>query len=184
MLVGRKQFIRALAGMGGDTPRSKRGRIVVACLVVGGLGVAAACHDSSGPEFPSDVQPLVNAVASYASFTKAETDGWSTAITDCMASAEGAMGVHYGNTALIDGALDPLRPELLIYEPGPGGTKKFVGVEFIVPFSAMPKDGPAPTLFGQTFAPNDAFGIWGLHVWTNRTNPSGLFAQWNPRVSC
>jgi hypothetical protein len=23
-----------------------------------------------------------------------------------------------------------------------------------------------------------------LHVWTHRPNPSGLFAEWNPAVTC
>jgi hypothetical protein len=27
-------------------------------------------------------------------------------------------------------------------------------------------------------------GISVLPVWTHRTNPSGLFASWNPRVHC
>lgn len=46
------------------------------------------------------------------------------------------------------------------------------------------KSGPPPVLFGQRFVPNDVFGLWTLHVWTHRTNPNDLFAQWNPRVHC
>jgi hypothetical protein len=59
-----------------------------------------------------------------------------------------------------------------------------VGVEFIVPFSILPKTGTPPTLFGQKFSVNDVFGVWALHVWTHRLNPSGTFADWNPRVHC
>lgn len=161
---------------------SYRNGVVLTSFAAVAFGLA--CHDSSGPSFPPDVQQMRNAVAAYASFERAQQDGWGTAITDCMASAAGGMGIHYGNTALIDGTVDPLRPEVLMYEPGSNGTLTFVGVEFIVPFSARPKDGPAPQAFGRSFAPNDAFGVWALHVWTTRTNPSGLFADWNPRVHC
>jgi len=26
--------------------------------------------------------------------------------------------------------------------------------------------------------------VWALHVWAWRENPSGLYANWNPKVSC
>jgi hypothetical protein len=45
-------------------------------------------------------------------------------------------------------------------------------------------------LFGQTFhlvgSPN-RYGIpafYELHVWAWKYNPSGMFYEWNPRVSC
>jgi hypothetical protein len=97
---------------------------------------------------------------------------------------EGAMGIHYANTALIDGTADSLHPEALIYEPGSNGEASLVGVEFIVPFAVVAEQSPPPELFGQKFSPNDVFGVWALHVWTHRANPSGLFAPWNPRVHC
>lgn len=97
---------------------------------------------------------------------------------------QGAMGIHYANVGLIDGTADPLRPEALIYEPGTNGEMSLVGVEFIVPFAVLPKTSTPPSLFGQQFTANDVFGVWALHVWTHRTNPSGLFASWNPRVHC
>jgi hypothetical protein len=34
------------------------------------------------------------------------------------------------------------------------------------------------------FFRNDAAGLYLLHVWLWRSNPSGLFADWNPNVSC
>jgi hypothetical protein len=39
-------------------------------------------------------------------------------------------------------------------------------------------------LFGQDFKHNDTFGIWALHAWVWKDNPSGIFADWNPRVTC
>jgi hypothetical protein len=34
------------------------------------------------------------------------------------------------------------------------------------------------------FAVVEGFGVYGLHVWIERENPRGLFAPWNPAVSC
>ncbi|MEP6618799.1 MAG: hypothetical protein ABJE47_05775 [bacterium] len=137
------------------------------------------------PQVPSDVEALRASMAPYTSLALAKKAGYTTAITDCMSNGDdGAMGVHFGNTALIDGVADALHPETLIYEPGKNGEMSLVGVEFLVPFTAVPKTSAAPVLFGQKFSPNDVFGVWGLHVWTHRTNPSGLFASWNPRVHC
>jgi hypothetical protein len=95
----------------------------------------------------------------------------------------GGMGVHYANTTLLDGSVTPLTPEVLIYAPGPNGSKKLVGVEFIIPFPAWTSPTP-PVLFGQTFAANQTFQVWALHVWTTLDNPNGLFTDWNPRVQC
>jgi hypothetical protein len=147
---------------------------------------AAACGDSSTtPPVPSGVATLRESLAPYSSLALAKAAGYSTAITDCMSNGdEGAMGIHYANTALIDGTADSLHPEALIYEPGSNGEASLVGVEFIVPFAVVAEQSPPPELFGQKFSPNDVFGVWALHVWTHRANPSGLFAPWNPRVHC
>jgi len=130
------------------------------------------------------VKELTARVNKYHSFVRAEKDGYATAITGCLENQPiGGMGVHYANTAILDGSVTPLTPEVLIYAPGPNGTKKFVGVEFIIPFPAWTQSTP-PVLFGQTFAANQTFQVWALHVWTTLENPNGIFADWNPRVSC
>jgi hypothetical protein len=158
---------------------------IVAVLLV---GWSAACNSdtTTAPNVvPSEIATLKDALAPYASFKPAKDAGYNLAITDCMSNGdEGAMGVHFGNGALIDGTADPLHPEVLIYEPGTNGEMSLVGVEFIIPLAVLPKTAPAPVLFGQKFVVNDVFGVWALHVWTHRSNPSGLFAQWNPRVHC
>jgi hypothetical protein len=111
----------------------------------------------------------------------------------CVSSPqEGAMGIHYVNAALIDGALDGSAPELLIYEQS-NGRLRLVGVEFLVDavaWNSQPDHVGAPVLQGQLFnyvsAPNryglDAF--YELHVWAWRNNPKGPFADFNPAVSC
>jgi hypothetical protein len=149
---------------------------------------AMACNnsdDTTAPTLPAAVEELRSSLAPYSSLALAKAAGYNVAITDCMSNGdEGAMGVHFGNPAFIDGVADPLHPEVLIYEPGTDGQMSLVGVEFLVPFSVLPKTSPPPVLFGQQFSVNDVFGVWALHVWTHRANPSGLFASWNPRVHC
>ena len=146
---------------------------------------ACANHPATAPTLSPDVETLRSSLAPYTSLALAKQAGYSTALTDCMSNGdEGAMGVHFAKTALIDGAADQLHPEVLVYEPGSNGEMSLVGVEFVVPFAAVPKTAPAPELFGQKFTTNEVFGVWALHVWTHRANPSGLFASWNPRVHC
>ena len=152
------------------------------------LVVAAGCgggNDTTEPALPPQVEALRASLAAFSSLSLAKTAGYSAAITDCMSNGDqGAMGVHFGNTTLFDATVDALHPEVLVYEPGTNGEMSLVGVEFLVPFAVVPKTAAAPELFGQKFQVNDVFGVWALHVWTHRTNPSGLFANWNPRVHC
>ena len=61
---------------------------------------------------------------------------------------------------------------------------KFVGVEYIIPYSIHGADQPAPVLFGEAFSKNDHFQLWGLHAWVGKKNPAGTFAMWNPDVTC
>jgi len=159
--------------------------LIVALLPAAWTWACAGAHTGASGTRPADVEALRASLAPYSSFTLAKNAGYATAITDCMSNGDqGAMGVHYGNPALIDGTLDATRPEALIYEPGANGALSLVGVEFVVPFAVVAKTATPPTLFGQQFAPNDVFGLWTLHVWTHRSNPGGLFASWNPRVRC
>jgi len=152
------------------------------------IGIAAAPRagaQTAKAAMPADVQALRASLAAYSSFRLAKDAGYNTPITDCMSNGDlGAMGVHFAKPGLIDGKPEALAPEALIYEPGTNGEMSLVGVEFIVPFTAVSKSSPAPMLYGQHFSPNDVFGVWALHVWTHRGNPNGLFAPWNPRVHC
>lgn len=106
----------------------------------------------------------------------------------------GAMGVHYVNGGLVgDPAIEATKPEALVYEPGQHGRLRLVAVEYVVIKSAWDATHPhssAPSLFGQTFgltpSPN-RFGLpafYSLHAWVWKHNPAGMFAPWNPEVSC
>ena len=110
-------------------------------------------------------------------------------ITGCIANpAQGAMGYHYFNKALIDDlVIDPLRPEGLVYAPGADGGLKLVAVEYVVPGPDSTPAGPAvaPTIFGRQMHILVArVGFHTLHAWIWSHNPSGMFAHWNPNVRC
>ncbi len=112
--------------------------------------------------------------------------GWSTRVTDCMAdSALGGMGVHFADVARFDTTLDAQRPEVLVYAPQDGASSalRLVAVEYAVPLDAWTHTEP-PMLLGQPLHVNAAFGLWVLHAWVQKPNPSGVFADWNPTVVC
>lgn len=102
------------------------------------------------------------------------------------------MGVHLVNFPLVfNPELDPTRPELLVYEPQPGGRLRLVAADYLVLADAWHANNPAPPeLKGQLFhlfeSPN-RFALpvfYTLHVWAWKENPQGTFANWNPDVSC
>jgi hypothetical protein len=101
----------------------------------------------------------------------------------CAESPFGVQGFHYLNPGLVDATVDLLRPELVMYEPQPDGSLQLIGVDYVVPFDAWTAP-EAPTLLGVPFMRNEPLGVWALHIWAWRPNPSGMFAMWNPKASC
>jgi hypothetical protein len=101
---------------------------------------------------------------------------------------KGAMGIHFVNLT-IQGPPDPLKPNVLIYEPV--GTKlKLVAAEWLVPL-AVAKE--RPVLLGQPFqGPMEGheplipqgFHHYDLHAWLFKDNPLGMFTPTNPNVTC
>jgi hypothetical protein len=169
-------------------------------LVVGIALLAGCGSDPTPTQATSDLQPqtasqaasvqqdlatLRQVTAQFHDFDTASHAGWSTPITGCMVDPAGAggMGYHYGNTKLIDGSVRVDEPELLLYEPEQNGRLRLVAVEYIVPLTAWTSSVP-PRLFGRDFKVNQAFQIWGLHAWVWKDNPSGMFADWNPVITC
>jgi hypothetical protein len=122
--------------------------------------------------------------ARFQNIDRAMAAGYTVPATPCWYHSNmGAMGYHYANPAFIDGQANLLEPELLVYEPRAGGSQKFVALEYIVPIDAWTGQDP-PQLLGRSFARNDGLGLFVLHVWLWRDNPDGIFADWNPKVSC
>ncbi|MFL5494287.1 MAG: hypothetical protein ACJ8DC_07895 [Gemmatimonadales bacterium] len=156
-------------------------------------GAAAHAPATISASTASQIAQLRRLVAPFHDFQTASDAGWSAPITPCLVAGDlpstpgsGAMGFHFGNLGYIQdgGVVDLLQPELLLYEPEQNGKLRFVGVEYIVPFTDHPATAPAPTLLGHEFAQVPEFGVWGLHIYVGRHNPSGTFAPWNPKVSC
>jgi hypothetical protein len=171
-------------------------------FLVSFASLAAGCTDT-GPmdaeplldplfsQVPSHAMANVNAelaavralTAPYHNFEKAMEAGYSVSLTPCLSSPEGGMGYHYGNPEYINGTVDAMKPEVLVYEPMRNGKLRLVAVEYIVPLGLWEEAEP-PMLFGQHFHENQGAGIWALHVWLWKHNPSGMFADWNPNVTC
>lgn len=122
----------------------------------------------------------------------AEAEGYRLMFGCVSGDDSGAMGLHYVNTELVgDAALDPARPEIVIYEPMPDGRLRLIGADFLVFKDAWDAaHRGAPRLMGQLLhlfdAPN-RFGLpafYTLHVWAWKPNPNGTFVNWHPHVSC
>ena len=101
---------------------------------------------------------------------------------------KGAMGIHFVNLT-IQGPPDPLKPNVLIYEPV-GKELKLVAAEWLVPLSVAKE---RPVLLGQPFqGPMEGheplipqgFHHYDLHAWLFKDNPNGMFSPTNPNVSC
>ncbi len=123
----------------------------------------------------------------------------------------GAMGIHFFRPDLLGISAPPnprvdgdgkhtdfLKPAILIYEPQTDGSLKLVAVENLVfqkswhaAGHARPpsyqgvaydnmKDDPATKIDeAHMFEPH-----YDRHVWLYRGNPNGMYAQFNPNVSC
>lgn len=166
-------------------------------------GLAPAVAWAGNPELGQAIATLRAATALYHDESLARAAGYRPSSAGCESSEPGAMGIHYGHPALLglipgsrptngrDAVIDPLRPEVLMYEPQADGTRRLVGVEFVVYRSAWDAVNTSPpTFFGvpfdQLFGPH-AHGHadhYELHLWLWRNNPLGMFSPWNPKVSC
>jgi hypothetical protein len=148
---------------------------------------AAACSSSSptNSDVNKELADLRAATAQFQSFDAAVAAGYNAKLTDCMVNPPvGGMGFHYAKPSLIDGHVSVASPQVLLYEPAADGTMQLLAVEYIVPYTILPRSSTPPVLFGQQFKQNDSFMLWGLHAWIYRNNPSGTFANWNPDVTC
>ncbi len=143
----------------------------------------AASIEASGRATGAELKELRDATVKFHDIEVARDAQWDTAITGCLAIEAGAMGYHIANLGLLDGVVNAAEPEALLYEPMQNGKMRLVGVEYIVPRPAWQGATP-PVLYGQEYAYVPAFDVYGLHVWLWRDNPDGMFAPWNPKVSC
>jgi hypothetical protein len=97
----------------------------------------------------------------------------------------GAMGYHYVNGNLLDLKVEALAPEAMVYEADANGELNLVAVEYIVPAKEWNEQNTEmPMLHGRHFHLNEKLGVLVLHAWIWKDNPSGMFEDWNPTVSC
>lgn len=168
-------------------------RNVAAALAVLSVLALGACSESSTEPTLDDLEIMRQATERYQSHAAALEDGFIQ-LSPCVESPAGGMGFHFGHPGRIEnGLVDPAAPELLLYEPAPGGGFALVGVEFMVHRDAWHGSGNTepPAVAGQSFDPPNPQHpdehlreFYTLHVWIWRENPSGMFAPFNPNVSC
>jgi hypothetical protein len=170
----------------------RRGRW--AAGVAAGLAVAAAVFPLATAEGSGggQLQRVRDATQRYRNVDKAIDAGYVQFFGCVHEPLAGSMGIHFVNGTLAgDTVLEPTKPEALTYEVRPDGGLALVGVEYVVFQEAWDAahDTP-PSLFGQPFVPvaeGNRYGIpafYALHAWAWESNPSGAFADWNPRVLC
>jgi hypothetical protein len=126
-------------------------------------------------------------------------------------AALGAMGIHFFRPDLLGISAPPnprvdgngthtdfRKPGILIYEPQPDGSLELVAVENLVfqkswhaagnsrppsfhgvEYDTMQDDPKTSIDEAHMFEPH-----YDRHVWLYRDNPNGMFAQFNPKVSC
>lgn len=168
-------------------------RKVLVIAVLGALAAAAAPAQAGNGG--SDLARVRAATAGFHRIEVVEQAGYKLGyiapflLAHCIAHpTDGAMGFHYFNHDMIhDTELNPLQPEGIVYAPGPDGRLQLAAVEWIVPVDAWHDAGNTepPTVLGnQMHVLNRALGWYILHAWVWKHNPSGMFQDWNPNVSC
>ena len=169
--------------------------LAIAMLLVVILAtVAYAATGVTKPSVLTDLARVRKATAKYHDVNVALADGFINTHA-CVASPDGGMGIHFIHPArLMDPAENILEPEILLYAETAKGMK-LLGVEYFygigAPDTPIPNPAPpAPVLFGRAFdGPMDAHEPgqpphYDLHAWVWMANPSGIFAPFNPNVSC
>jgi hypothetical protein len=169
-------------------------------LSAGALGVAAlspaaaqAPADGRGTakETSAQLAELRNQLRPLATPEAARAAGFTPA-GPCVQEAPGGMGVHYVNFGRMGQPLDPASPQVLLFVPDGKGGLTLGGAEWMKPDADqdLSTDDDRPTMFGRAFdGPMPGHGPgepahYDLHVWLFAANPDGVFAPFNPRVSC
>ena len=170
--------------------------VALLLLVVLG-GVAYAATGVTDPVVLRQLAQVRQATAKYHDVEAALADGFIQTPA-CVASPDGGMGIHFIHLArMMDSEVNILEPEILLYVES-GNELKLIGVEYWfsigppnIPVDRLPRPlAPAPVIFGRSMeGPMDPHEEgqpphYDLHAWVWQGNPSGVFAQFNPNVSC
>jgi hypothetical protein len=182
-----------------DKARRLAAALFAATMLATMVASGASAHGDDRESRGHDLARARHATAQFRNLATAVAAGYGlppapAPLHSCISSltGPGAMGFHYINGSLLDTTVDPARPEVLVYAPDRSGRLHLVALEYVVfqaPWKAAHGD-TVPMLFGQMFMatgePNryDIPAFFSLHVWLWKHNPAGLFAPFNPKVSC
>lgn len=170
---------------------------------------AVASSGGADASVQSEIAAVRQATARFHNLSVANDAGYSLAGEPCVASPFGTMGFHAVNPGLTtDQQVNATEPEVLLYISS-GQGYRLTGVEYIKTvllrdpsgnvapwFASTPWPSnyvvvsSTPQLFGQAFQgpmPGHNSSMpwhWDLHAWIWTDNPNGMFAQWNPSLSC
>ncbi len=173
-------------------PSTRHTLAMVAAVVPIAACLSAATTPASATGSGGSLQDAKAATARFHSTVQAEQAGYVMG-SPCTSSPLGGMGFHYENPQLMaDPAIDPANPEILLYAQGPSGRLELVGIEYWKADADQNVTTTAdrPSLFGQPFngpMPGHHPGMpvhYDLHVWLWQDNPMGMFALFNPTVTC
>jgi hypothetical protein len=144
-------------------------------------------------QYSALIKTVREATERFKDVKAAEYEGYRLEFGCVSGPDEGAMGLHYVNDTLVgNGVIDPMHPQIVLYEAQPNGRLKLTGADFVVLAADWDAKHPGtpPMLGGQIFHyfeyPN-RFGLpafYTLHVWAWKPNPNGAFVNWHPDVSC
>ena len=129
-------------------------------------------------------------LAPYRDVGRALADGF-VPVSECTEAPEGGMGVHFLHPARAMAPVDPAKPAILLYAPTATGYE-LMGAEWfaIDADQDLTTHDDRPSLWGRPFdGPMPGHDAtmpvhYDLHVWLHDSNPAGVFAPWNPSVSC
>jgi hypothetical protein len=168
---------------------------LVLLLLAALAGVAYAATGVTDPIVLKDLAAVRQATMKYHDVNVALADGFIRTPACVEEPGLGGMGIHFINPArLVDPEENILEPEILLYVETANGFK-LIGVEYFygigAPDTPIPDPAPpAPILFGRPFdGPMEQHEPgqpphYDLHVWVWQANPTGIFAPFNPNVSC
>ena len=110
-------------------------------------------HSDQQKKMGALIKTVRDATERFKDVSAAEAEGYALQFGCVSGPDAGAMGLHYVNSDLVNRAvLDPTTPQIVIYEPTPGGGLKLIGADFLLIASAWDATHKAPPeLMGQLF---------------------------------
>jgi hypothetical protein len=175
-------IILSLLFVGCDTPVISEGESPSKSAIEPAKTTLGSVADN---EVKKSLTKVKSATAHYHDVDKAEADGYVQA-----SPFVPGMGYHYANFSLVDGNIDPLQPEVLVYQDNPQheDKRKLGAVEYVIPSSIIDEesqselDGKFPGIDGDKWHYEKEVHGWTLHAWIWVDNPKGVFHPTNPDV--